>query len=278
MKKRILISFILTVMLGITSAYSQGCSGQYTTYTIGGWGTNCNGNNPGCYRDANFASAFPNGLTIGCGSNTLKFTSSAAIASYLPAGGGSALLSGNVVDPVGSRGVLSSQLIALTLSVGFDAADPNFSPSSTSLGSLTIHSGTFAGMSISNFLQVANSIIGGCTSEYSLSALNEAATALNENFDNGNTDNNYVNCGRGIVINVNVGLDPEVCDSDINLVTLTVTGGTPGYVFQIYKNNILLTVVNSNDPVAYLSSLGTGNFSVTVTDGLGNIATGTWTL
>lgn len=265
-------------MLGITSAYSQGCSGQYTTYTIGGWGTNCNGNNPGCYRDANFASAFPNGLTIGCGSNTLTFTSSAAIASYLPAGGGSALLSGNVIDPVGSRGVLSSQLIALTLSVGFDAADTNFSPSSTSLGSLTIHSGTFAGMSISNFLQVANSIIGGCTSEYSLSALNEAATALNENFDNGNTDNNYVNCGRGIVINVNVGLDPEVCDSDNNLVTLTVTGGTPGYVFQIYKNNILLTVVNSNDPVAYLSSLGTGNFSVTVTDGLGNIATGTWTL
>jgi hypothetical protein len=280
MKKRILISFILTVMLGITSVYSQGCSGQFTTFTIGGWGTNCNGNNPGCYRDAHFATAFPNGVSIGCGSNKLVFTTSAAIANYLPAGGGPTVLlpPGIYTNPTTSRGVLSSQLIGIALAVGFDAADPNFSASNTSFASLTIKNGTFAGMSIGTFLQLANDIIGGCSSQYTPAQLNETATAINENFDNGNTDNGYLNCSRGIVLDIHVGIDPEVCGSNNGLVTITVTGGTPGYTFNIYKNNAPLTVVNSNDPVAHLSSLGTGNFSVTVTDSLGNIATGTWTL
>lgn len=276
MKKRILISFMLTVVLGITSAYSQGCSGQFTTFTQGGYGTNCNGGNPGCYRDAHFDAAFPDGLIIGCGSNTLTFTTSAAVASYLPAGGGSALLSGAVVNPVGSRGVLSSQLLALTLSVGFDVADPNFSPSTTSFSSLTIKSGTFAGMSIANFLQLANNIIGGCSTQYSLSAINEAATALNENFDNGTVDNGFVNCDRGIALNIQIGANPNVCETGNGLVTITITGGTPGYELKIYKNNVLISIVNTTNAVAYLNNLGSGNFSVTVTDSLGNVATGTW--
>ncbi len=263
-------------MLGITSGYSQGCSGDFKTFTQGGYGTNCNGNNPGCYRDAHFDTAFPDGLAIGCGNNTLTFTSSSAIASYLPAGSGPALLSGNVVNPVGTRGVLSSQLIALTLSVGFDVADPNFSSSNVSLGSLTIKSGMFTGMSIADFLQLANNIIGGCSTQYSLSNINEAATALNENFDNGTVDNGYVNCNRDIAINIQIGANPNVCETGNGLITITIVGGTPAYELKIYKDNILISVVNTNDAVAYLNNLGSGNFSVTVTDSLGHIATGTW--
>ena len=263
-------------MLGFTSAYSQGCSGDFKTFTQGGYGTSCNGNNPGCYRDAHFDTAFPDGLVIGCGNNTLTFTTSAAIESYLPAGGGPALLSGNVVNPVGSRGVLSSQLIALTLSVGFDVADPNFSASSASLSSLTIKSGMFTGISIADFLQLANNIIGGCSNQYSLSNINEAATALNENFDNGTVDNGYVNCSRDIAINIQVGASPNVCEPGNGLITITITGGIPAYELKIYKNNVLISVVNSNDAIAYLNNLGSGNFSVTVTDSLGHTATGTW--
>ena len=98
------------------------------------------------------------------------------------------------MNPTSSRGVLSGQLVALTLSAGFDAYDPNFSQSNTSLGSLTINSGTFAGMTVSNFLQIANDVIGGCSTAYSLSQLNAAATAINENFDNGTVDRHYLNC------------------------------------------------------------------------------------
>lgn len=268
---------MLTIMLAITSAYSQGCSGQFTTFSQGGYGTACHGGNPGCYRDAHFAAAFPNGVVIGCaGGFTLTYTSSAAVQNYLPGGGGPAVLTSSAVNPTGSRGNLSSQLLALTLSVGFDASDPNFSPSSTSLGSLTIHAGTFAGMSIANFLQLGNNILGGCSSQYTPSQINEVADALNNNFDGGTVDNGYVNCNRGISLNINVGVNPEVCESGNNLVTITITGGTAPYQLKIYKNNILISTVNSNDAVAYLSSLGTGNFSVTVTDANSQTATGTW--
>jgi hypothetical protein len=281
MKKRVLISFILTIMLGITSGYSQsqGCAGQFTTFSQGGYGTNCNGNNPGCYRDAHFAAAFPNGVVIGCaGGFTLTFTSSAAVAGYLPAGGGPAVLSSSAVDPVGSRGNLSAQLLALTLSVGFDVSDPNFSASSASLGSLTIASGTFAGMTISSFLQLGNNILGGCSSQYTPSQINEVADALNNNFHEGNTDNGYVNCSRGITLNIQIGANPDVCQDGNGLVTITINGGTAPYQLQIYKNNVLISTVNSNSAVAYLSSLGTGNFSVTVTDANALTATGTWVL
>ncbi|MCF6130748.1 hypothetical protein [Flavobacterium wongokense] len=281
MKKRILISFILTVMLGMTSAYSQsqGCAGQFTTFTQGGYGTECHGGNPGCYRDAHFASAFPNGVVIGCvAGNTLTFTSSAAIAAYLPAGTGPAVLTSSAVNPTNTRGVLSSQILALTLSVGFDAADPNFSASNTSLGSLIIASGPFAGTSISAFLQIANNVLGGCSNAYTPSAINAVATALNENFDDGNTDNGYVSCNRDIVLNITVGANPNVCETGNGLVTITINGGTPGYELKIYKNNVLISVVNTNNAVAYLNNLGTGNFSVTCTDSLGNTGTGTWVI
>ncbi len=280
MKKRILISFILTVMLGISSAFSQtnGCSGQFTTFTIGGWGTECHGGNPGCYRDAHFAAAFPNGITIGCaGGNTLTFTSSAAVAAYLPAGGPPSKLTSSATNPTSSRGVLSSQVLGVALAVGFDAADPDFSNSNLPLGSLTIKNGTFAGVSISSFLQIANDVLGGCSNQYSPSTINEVATALNENFDNGTTDNGYVNCDRGITLNIQVGVSTDVCETGNGLVTITITGGTAPYELKIYKNNVLTSVVNSNTNVAYLNNLGSGNFSVTVTDSLGSTATGTWT-
>jgi hypothetical protein len=279
MKKRILISFILTVMLGFTSAYSQdNCSGQFTTFTIGGWGTGCAGNNPGCYRDAHFDAAFPDGVAIGCGGNTLTFTSSAAVRDYLPAGGGSALLSGSIVDPTTSHGVLSSQLLAVALAVGFDASDPNFSASTTSFASLTINAGPFAGMTIGDFLALGNSIIGGCSNQYTLAQINEAATAINENYDNGTVDEGYINCVRDIVLDITVGANPNVCETGNGLVTITIDGGTAPYELKIYKNNVLISVINTNDPVAYLNNLGTGNFSVTVTDSLGHTGSGTWVI
>lgn len=280
MKKSIL-GLILTIALGMTTAYSQtqGCSGQFKTFTIGGWGTNCNGNNPGCYRDANFDAAFPDGIAIGCGDNKLIFDSSAAIAAYLPAGGGPAVLpAGTFTNPTTSRGVLSSQVLAVALAVGFDNSDPNFSASSTSFASLTIKAGTFQGMSVGDFLTLANNVLGGCSNQYSPSQINEAATAINENFDNGTVDNGYLNCNRRISLNIQIGANPNVCETANGLVTITITDGTAPYELKIYKNNVLISTVNTNDPVAYLSNLGTGNFSVTVTDSLGATATTTFTL
>lgn len=272
---------MLTLVLGMTSAYSQtqGCSGQFTTFTIGGWGTSCNGNNPGCYRDAHFDAAFPDGVAIGCGNNKLIFDSSAAVDAYLPAGGTPSVLpAGTFTNPTTSRGVLSAQVLGIALAVGFDNADPNFSASSTSFGSLTIKSGTFQGMTVAAFLQLANDVLGGCSTQYTPSQINETATAINQNFDNGTVDNGVLNCSRGISVNIQIGANPNVCETGNGLVTITITGGTPAYELKVYKNNVLVSTVNSNDVVTYLNNLGTGNFSVTVTDSLGSTATATFTL
>ena len=90
-------------------------------------------------------------------------------------------------------------------------------------------------------------------------------------------DGGYLNCtAKPISLNIQIGANPNVCETGNGLVTITITGGTAPYELKIYKNNVLNSVINSNSNVAYLSNLGSGNFSVTVTDSLGNIASGTW--
>lgn len=128
MKKLLLFSLVFLFLLGSRSTYSQNCNDGFKTFTNGGWGTSCNGDNVGCYRDANFSAAFPNGLTIGCGSNTMTLTSSAAVEAFLPSGSSARKLNvGNLVNPGNSyKNVLAGQLVALTLSSVFDAYDVNY--------------------------------------------------------------------------------------------------------------------------------------------------------
>jgi hypothetical protein len=109
---------------------------------------------------ANFDAAFPDGITIGCGENTLTFTSSQAVEDFLPSGGTPALLSGALVDPAGTiNNTLASQVLAVSLAVGFDVYDADFASSTSGFGSLPILSGAHAGMTVANFLTYANQVI-----------------------------------------------------------------------------------------------------------------------
>lgn len=170
-------------------------AGVFRTQTQGGWGANPNGNNPGVYVANNFATAFPNGLTIGC-NNTLKLTSAAAVRDFLPSGSTpSALPAGNMVDPGGTyTNVLAGQLVAATLSIGFDNASATYSASTIPLGSLVIASGTFQGMTMNQMLAIANQVIGGCATNYSFSEVNAALTSFNENFVDGSANQGYLLC------------------------------------------------------------------------------------
>jgi hypothetical protein len=168
---------------------------DFKTFTQGGWGAVPSGSNPGVYLHANFASAFPNGLTIGSASGyKLTLTSAQAVTDLLPCGGQAAGLTTNYTDPVTLKNVLAGQLVALTLSVGFDYYDPNFAGSSYNLGELPVVSGTFQGMTINEVLAIANNAFGGGASNYTMASLVYILTALNENFDNGTTNNGVVNC------------------------------------------------------------------------------------
>jgi hypothetical protein len=170
---------------------------HFRTQTQGGWGTACSGGNPGCYRDANFAAAFPNGLTIGC-TNQVRLTTSAAVDAFLPSSTTArALNAGTLTNPGQTyKNVLAGQLVALTLSVGFDAYDLNFGGSGTWLGDAEITTGMFQGWTVQMLLDEANSFIGGCGSNFTAAQLNSALTMVNENYVDGTTDNGNVTCTK----------------------------------------------------------------------------------
>jgi hypothetical protein len=200
--------------------------GSHKTFTQGGWGANPNGNNPGVYLHANFNATYPTGVMIGCGSNTLVFESAQEVTDFLPSGGTPSALP--------NYSVLTGQLLAATLNVGFDAFDPSFASSNVALGDMLFVSGTFQGLTVNQVLAIANDVIGGCSNAYSASAVNNALTAINENFDNGTVDNGNLDCG-GSTGNPNV-----VCGTEVTR-TWTATdacgnASTATAVYFIYDN------------------------------------------
>jgi hypothetical protein len=276
MIKKLCLSVVFAFLLGMTNSIAQGCSGQFKTFTIGGWGTACNGNNPGCYRDANFDAAFPDGITIGCGENTLTFTSSQAVEDFLPSGGTPALLSGALVDPAGTiNNTLASQVLAVSLAVGFDVYDADFASSSNGFGSLPILSGAHAGMTVADFLTHANQVIGGCITGVNLSALNATATAINENYDNGTVDQGYLECNSNRSYDIQITSSVN-CHGYLNgEVTVTVIGGSAPYHFELFKDGISIASSGEVLSNSYIfTGLGAGSYTASVTDAAGIVSSG----
>ncbi|MEN6645470.1 MAG: SdrD B-like domain-containing protein [Armatimonadia bacterium] len=163
----------------------------FTTYTQGGWGAKPNGNNPGVTLHANFDTVYPDGLRLGS-NHWLQFDTAQEITDFLPQGGTAGTLINNY-DPPKKRteaGVFAGQVLALRLNVDFSAAGLT----RTGIGSLVIQKGPLAGTSVSDFLGLCEQVLGGDSDdlEYSLADLNDAATSINENYDNGTTDNGFL--------------------------------------------------------------------------------------
>jgi hypothetical protein len=171
----------------------QQCAGR--TQTMGGWGADPHGTNPAAYMYSKFALAFPNGAVIGC-TNKVKLTTPQAVNAFLPCSGTPAVLpAGTATNPGASiSNTLAGQAMALTLTLGFDNYDANFNPSNVFLGNLLINGGPFNGMTVSQLLAEANKKLGGCSSSYTISQLNQALTNVNQNYDNGNSNNGFLDC------------------------------------------------------------------------------------
>ena len=172
--------------------------GEFRTQSQGGWGTVCHGQNPGCYRDGDgetygFDVAFPDGLVIGCGDgHTIMFTDSEAVQEFIPTGGKPGSLGADYVNPTDGTeaGVLASQTLALALTLGFDASDPDFGSSEVLLADLVIcNTDTdFDGWSVQSLLDEANIVLGGCESDYAPGEIVDVLTMVNENYVDGRVD------------------------------------------------------------------------------------------
>ena len=238
----------------------EAASCDFRTQTQGGWGAVPAGNNPGVYLHANFAAAFPGGLVVGC-NNTLTLTSAQAVTDFLPSGSVPSALTGDLTDPGNSYdNVLAGQVVALSLNVGFDNYDAAFGASSAALGDLVIASGDFAGLTVQQLLDAANAYLGGCASPYTASQLNDAATAVNENFDNGTQNSGYVLCPQASTLEVSVDATGETCAQLCNgSADAIVTGGNSPYSY-LWSNG---------ETTSGIAGLCPANYSVVVTDDLG---------
>lgn len=171
-------------------------TGNWATYTQGGWGAVPAGNNPGALLAQNYDSAYPFGLEVGVPGpqgSSLVFSSAAAVAAYLPAGGVPGALAADGTDPVNtSAGVLGGQVTALRLNVDF--AWMGFLPLTVPATSVTFgdliykNSGdALDGTSVVDILFAAEDALGGgpLPTGYTYATLNDLLTRLNESFDNG---------------------------------------------------------------------------------------------
>jgi hypothetical protein len=167
--------------------------GDYVTYTQGGWGASPAGNNPGTLLANNFSKVYGStGVSIG-GSYKLKFTSASAIDNFLPQGATAGVLGGNATNPTTSAaGVFAGQVLALQLNVDFS----NKGILRSGLANLKIATGPLAGQTVTQVLALANQVLGGQTSALpaglTVSMLNDIIDAINNNFDGGNSNDNFL--------------------------------------------------------------------------------------
>ncbi len=238
----------------------------YKTFTIGGWGSEAHGNNAGALRDQYFSQVFPNGMVVGSGF-TVKFTSSAAVVNFLPAGGTSAALTQSYVNPAKNsiKNTLLSQVIGLKLAVAFNDYGV-LGTNAVKIGDLVIAKGSLAGKTVYELLQLANTALGGGTTGYTYAELNEAATAFNENFDEGKQNLGYLTCNNPqstadlSIAKTSSKVNPVVGDEVI--FTITVTNNGPGNATNVKVSEILPSGFQ------YLSS--------TVSQGTYNNTDGNW--
>lgn len=165
------------------------------TYSQGAWHAPAQGNNIGAIRDAQFSTVYPGGLILGDPNHfTLRFTSPQAVAQFLPAGGQSQVLTQHFTNPANANqmGSWAGQIAAAMMNVDFE--ENGFLGNGVNhLKDLVFLAGPFSGMSIGNFLQVANMALGGGgLSGFSINEIAYAAEQINTNFENG--DLNYFTC------------------------------------------------------------------------------------
>jgi hypothetical protein len=214
MRRAVSLAIVITLVLALVGPALAFVAGDFRTQSQGGWGSDAQGDNPGVYRDANFAAAFPGGLVVGSG-NTLTFTSAEAVQAFLSQGGAPKALTESVTDPAKMKNTFASQVVALALNIGFDEYDADFGANETNLADLVIVAGEygpildpdtsepvldpetglptyelvidvkFDGMTVQDVFDEANLVLGGASTEYTPSEMCDLIAAINENFVDG---------------------------------------------------------------------------------------------
>ncbi|MGE5353608.1 MAG: choice-of-anchor A family protein [Acidobacteriota bacterium] len=167
----------------------------FVTFSKTEWSADANGNNAGTARDIYFLQAFPQGLVVG-GTFTIKLSSSKSTAAFLKRNDAPGKLIRSYTDPLSTEsGLLGINMVALQLNIAADGLSP--AKKTIKLPELVITQGKFQGKTVAEFFSLANQALGGkdiSGSGYSYSELNDVATKINGNFNNGEVNNGFLAC------------------------------------------------------------------------------------
>jgi len=194
-----------------THNYTMCCTCEYRAQKISELSFPCTGptGTPlGCYRDTNFASAYPNGLTIGCGINNITFTSSFAVSNFMnqysSQFGAAQALSSSYINPTTTNaGKFAGEQTSISLNDRFDRFDVNWASSCNFLRNLYIcfpaqDCDAFDGFQISQLIDYGNQVLGGCA-DGNADAIVKCYQWIETVFDNGNRLINFENSGFNTV-------------------------------------------------------------------------------
>jgi hypothetical protein len=178
---------------------APGCGwavGDLVTFGQIDWGGTPSGNNAAAILLNSHAFVYaPTGGVLevglpGAAGFSMDFTIASAVLFYLPAVGPPATLNVDLVDPTASAsGVFGGEVVALKLNVDFSAAAFLGGTSGLSFGDLTLcgfsAQPALNGMTVSEFLAVANTVLGGGAAPFAPPELASIALEVNTAFFSG---------------------------------------------------------------------------------------------
>ncbi len=220
--------------------------------------------NPGVIRNLYFEQVFPTGLVVG-GNYKITLTSAKAVEEFLPQGGTPKALDKNYTNPKSTKaGVFAGQVVALKMNVAF-SDHGKIGTGNVKLGELVVNAGPLAGKTVYEVLAIANTALGGGATPYSITQLNEAVTAINENFDEGKVNKNFLRCPDLPQLGSISGT--VFFDINGNGVFESDEFGLPNVMVYLYSNSLLIDSILTDASGFYkFSNLNAGNYSVKVID------------
>jgi hypothetical protein len=171
-------------------------AGQEVTYTGPEWNGGSTGTTASTLLNADFNtvySATVGVLTVGS-TYTLEFDSATAVEDYVPSVGPAGALTASLADPTTSTsGVFGGDVTVLALNIDFNNLGLLGSTSSVPFGNLVLEdlaaTPGFDGLTVSEFLAIANTCLGGGSCDgYSLDNVDALTEDLNDAFVDGTPD------------------------------------------------------------------------------------------
>jgi hypothetical protein len=196
LNKALAFSCVLLTLACAGAAKADGFSnGRFVTYAEGDWGA---GGAEASLLAADYNSVFAStndvlivGVVGTSGQFFMEFTNVAAILTYLPAAGTAGPLTTSLLNPaVSSSGLFGGDVVTLELNVDFSNAGFLHGTSSLPFGdlALTNFAGTLSGLNgltVSQFLAIANTCLGDGSCPYGLDNVAEIADELDASFEAG---------------------------------------------------------------------------------------------